>query len=414
LKIWRLKKGGDRRFRQGHPWVFASELGHSSKECEAGEVVELRDATNRFLAYGYVHPTSQICFRRLSSRTVDLNVLSHEFFVDRLRKAREWRRRAGWHEHSHRWIYAEADGVPGLIVDAFRVRDAGWAVVVQASTIGIERALANVFSALETFAEELGADFALIESPSSRSRVVEGLKIGERRLVRGSNDGLDKLPIVLAGDLSLTVDLWGGQKTGFFLDQQWNASLLRRFLKTRQPEGSALSVLDICCYVGQWGANVARSFPGTVTATLVDSSAAAMQLAEANLRSLGAEVDPKIGDAMQLIGEFDPGRFDIVICDPPAFVKKRADLPSGTTAYVKLLRDAMRAVAPGGILVASSCSGLVGPVEWRDILQQASAKAGRTYRTLVRGGHGPDHPTRPEFPEGEYLKCEIGEIDYPF
>lgn len=414
MKIWRLKKGGDRRFRQGHPWVFASELENSSKECVAGEIVELRDFTNRFLSYGYAHPTSQICFRRLSSRTVDVHVLSHDFFVERLKRARDWRKRAGWSEHSHRWIYAEADGVPGLMVDAFCVQGGGWTVVVQASTMGIERALPNVFSALETFKEELGQDFALIESPSSRSRVVEGLKIGERRLVRGAQPDLEKLPIVLAGGLVLTVDLWNGQKTGFFLDQQWNASLLRRFIKSRWSEGSRLTVLDICCYVGQWSANVACEFQGLVTATLVDTSAHAIGLAESNLRALGAEVDPKIGDAMALIGELDPGRFDIVICDPPAFVKKKADLAPGTTAYVKLMRDAMRAARPGGVMVASSCSGLVGPVEWRDIMLQASAKASRTYRRLVQGGHGPDHPVRPDFPEGEYLKCEIGEIDYPF
>jgi 23S rRNA (cytosine1962-C5)-methyltransferase len=103
-----------------------------------------------------------------------------------------------------------------------------------------------------------------------------------------------------------------------------------------------------------------------------------------------------------------------VICDPPAFVKKKADLETGLRAYVKINREAMRLVRPSGLMVASSCSGHVKTADWKQVLLEASQKAGRTYKQFAQGGHAPDHPLRPEFPEGEYLKCTFGRIDYPF
>jgi len=421
MKVWRMKKGSDRRFRQGHPWVFASELGHSTKEVIAGEVVELRDASNHFLAFGYAHPSSQICFRRLSSRAQDQEVLSVEFFARRLRQARELRMCAGWVKDSHRWLFAEADGVPGLVVDAFRSPEMGWVVVAQASTAGIDKNIQNLFTAIEGFKSELG-ELVIVEAPSSRSRSLEGLSVGPKRVVHGSAAGLQDFAIALREGLELRTDLLNGQKTGFFLDQQWNSGLMRQLLETRLQMGGEgpIHILDICCYVGQWSARAvqtvresAKNRPALVT--LMDTSGAALELARANLERVGAhEVELKVGDALEQLSQVLAGHYDVVICDPPAFVKKRADLPSGLMAYTKLMRDAMRATKPGGLLVASSCSGLVKGEDWQGVLQQASAKASRTYKMLVRGGHGPDHPVRPDFPEGEYLKCEIGEMDYPF
>jgi 23S rRNA (cytosine1962-C5)-methyltransferase len=417
MKIWRLNRGADRRFRQGHPWIFASEVAHSIKEVQPGEVVELRDAQDHFLAFGYAHPSSQICFRRLSSRSKDRDVLSVEFFTERLRAARRERVRAGWAQTSHRWVYAEADGVPGLIVDAFLRAEGGWLVVVQASTAGIERALSQLYEALAAFAGEFG-EMCVIEAPSSKARSFEGLAVAGKKVVRGEAGDLRDCAIRLHHDLVLRCDLLNGQKTGFFLDQQWNAGLLRRFVRGQFVDvDRPVRVLDICCYVGQWGAHVAHELQGAgrpCEVTLVDVSSAALELASTNVRTVGAEARVIAGDALTAVGEFEGGSFDIVICDPPAFVKKRADLPQGLKAYAKLNRDAMRAVAAGGLFVASSCSGLVRGDDWRDVLVQAGQKAGRMFKQLARGGHGPDHPVRAEFPEGEYLKCEIGLIEYPY
>ncbi len=120
------------------------------------------------------------------------------------------------------------------------------------------------------------------------------------------------------------------------------------------------------------------------------------------------------GDALDVLSDLAADNFDIVICDPPAFVKKKTDLEPGTRAYVKLNRDAIKLVGPGGLFVAASCSGLVKQGDWDRILQEASGKAGRMFQSLQKGGHAPDHPVRPEFPEGEYLKCTLGRVHFPF
>ena len=415
---WRLKRGGDRRVRQGHPWVFAGELASSAKELRAGELVELRDDRDHFVAYGYGHPTSQICFRKLSSRQKEMDVLSVDFFVRRLTVARELRRAAGWSAASHRWLFAEADGVPGLIIDAFKIAD-GWVVVAQASTVGADRALPQVFEALATFEVELGGTLTLIEAPSSRARVAEGLAVGEKRVVHGSRAAADlgDVTLELIDGLTLRADLLGGQKTGFFLDQQWNATLMKTLLRRQFAAGGVVRVLDVCSYVGQWSAHATqalRAAGAEVHATVVDVSAPALAFAEANVRAAGAaEVTRVEGDVLKDLGSL-AGEFDVVICDPPAFVKKKADLEPGLRAYVKLNRDALKITKPGGLFVASSCSGLVKTADYQRVMAEATQKAGRVFKQIQSGGHAPDHPTRPEFPEGEYLKCFFGRVEYPY
>src|SRR5947209_4887082 len=123
MKIWRLKKGGDGRFRQGHPWIFSGELGHSSRDVEPGEVVELRDSNDHFLAYGIAHPSSTICFRKLTANAKEKDVLSVDFFLRRFEKAELLRKNVGWSNFSHRWLFGEADGTPGLVVDIFKGKE---------------------------------------------------------------------------------------------------------------------------------------------------------------------------------------------------------------------------------------------------------------------------------------------------
>jgi 23S rRNA (cytosine1962-C5)-methyltransferase len=412
-----LKKGADRRIRQGHPWVFASELNGSAKEIRPGELIELHDFSGKFLAYGYGHPTSQICFRKLASSSKEKDVFSKDFFVRRLRQARDHRLNSGWGRFSHRWLYAEADGVPGLIADAFLTQAQGWIVVAQASTAGADAALPAFFEALKTFESEMGL-LSAVEAPSSRARMQEGLALGEKKLVFGGAESLERTTIVLGGGLKMDCDLLNGQKTGFFLDQQWNAQLLTGAMRAQfQPPEEPVRILDVCCYVGQWAAHAAKAvaaLEGEAEVTLADVSPAALEIASHNLRGLAARVDTVCGDALETLPQLPAESFDVVICDPPAFVKKKADLENGLRAYVKLNRDALKLVKPGGIFVAASCSGLVKQADWDRVLLESSQKAGRMLRAIHRGGHAPDHPVRPDFPEGEYLKCFVGRVNYPF
>lgn len=401
MKTWRLKKEGERRSRLGHPWIFASEVSHSVKEVEPGELVELHDSSDHFVGYGYAHPRSQIAFRRLSLNRKETDVLSAEFFYRRLLAAREHRAAAGWTKFSHRWLYAEGDGVPGLIVDAFLRVDGGWVVVAQSSTAGMDRCREAWLEAIGRF--DLGGEVSIVWATNSKSRALEGLSVGGKELLVGPKVDLNACELRFSGDVRLKVDLLNGQKTGFFLDQQWNIELLKRF-----ELGRPLKILDVCCYVGQWASHLARG----ADVVLFDASSEALKLAAANAELNGARsVEAVQGDALKDLESLPLDTFDVVVCDPPAFVKKKADLESGMRAYVKLNREGLRRVRPGGLYVAASCSGLVRGEEWRRVLIEASSKAGRSFRGLVAGGHGPDHPERPEFPEGSYLKCVFGRVE---
>ncbi len=418
MKVWRLKKGGDRRLRQGHPWIFSSELAHSQKEVLPGEIVELRDYQDRFLAFGYAHPSSQICFRKLSSRSKETDIFSVDFFVRRLRAAHEHRRSAGWTSFSHRWLFAEADGVPGLIVDAFLGVDQNWLVVVQASTAGVERALPELYQALKCFEKDF-EQMTVIEAPSSQARKLEGLPLAEKKLISGLERNLSAIELCFHGGLRLTCDLLHGQKTGFFLDQQWNVGILKQLLVANfQNFGAPVRVLDVCCYVGQWASHAAQTLGGLglqTEVTLVDVSKEALELAQKNVSAQGARVKCIQADVLQVLGEMPVDElFDVVICDPPAFVKKKADRDAGLRAYTKINRDALKLLRPSGLYIASSCSGLVTAEDWRVVMTEAGQKVGRSFKRLAMGGHGPDHPVRPEFPEGEYLKCFLGRVDFPF
>jgi 23S rRNA (cytosine1962-C5)-methyltransferase len=416
MKIWRLKKGGDKRLRAGHPWVFAGELGHSAKEISPGEVVELRDAQDYFLAYGYANPTSQICFRKLSTNSREKDVLSVDFFARKLRAAAFHRQAAGWDQFSHRWLFAEADGVPGLVVDLYRSVESGWIAVVQASTAGMDKALPNLFTALEQFGGPYRG-LTIVDSPSSKARAAEGLKISEKRVASGGAREVYDGDFLFSGDIRLRVDLMHGQKTGFFLDQQWNVELLKQALKFNFKKPSEpVKILDICCYVGQWSSHTSAALMNSgrsASVTVLDSSDTALSFAKHNVSRYAADVQVVHDDALKAVGELAKESFDVVICDPPAFVKKKADLEAGVRAYTKLNRDALRLIKPGGLYVASSCSGLVRSGDWRQVMSEASLKSGKVLRRLYGGGHGPDHPVRPEFPEGQYLKCEIFTVEPP-
>jgi 23S rRNA (cytosine1962-C5)-methyltransferase len=173
-----------------------------------------------------------------------------------------------------------------------------------------------------------------------------------------------------------------------------------------------LRVLDICCYVGQWGtqlAHLAAAAGLRAEVTLVDASAKALEIAARNVESHGGTANPQKLDVLEDLGRLPRQGYDVVICDPPAFIKKKKDLPTGTMAYQKLNREALRRTAgQGGLFVSCSCSGLFTEEDFRGMLARAAAGHEGEVRWIVRGSHSPDHPQRPEFPQGTYLKSWMG------
>lgn len=413
MNTWHLKKEASARTRM-HPWIYNSEIANSVKESGPGEIVRLEDARGHFVAFGYVNAKSQIVLRKLSVNAKEEDVGSVAFLRRKLESARRMRQEAGWGGESHRWVFAESDGLPGLIVDYF-VTPNEPVLVVQSSTAGMDALFPAVLQALHECMGE--APYRLIDASVSSSRKLEGLVPRERKVLVGATEGLTSQKIRLrdgaSGGFFVQTDFLGGQKTGFFLDQQFNATLLRSLIRNKFPAGATVRVLDICCYVGQWSSHVAhlgREREWRVEAHLVDASEKALALAKANVEALGARAEVFCADVLESLPE---GEFDLVICDPPAFVKKKADIERGGMAYQKLFKEAIRRSRVGGTFVASSCSGLVDAELWQSILASSLTRAGRTVRWQAEGGHGPDHPVRSEFREGRYLKCNIGTVDYP-
>ena len=432
---WLLKKGSEKKFRLGHPWVFSSELAQSPKGVAPGGLVELRDTSGTSLAVGYGHPNSMISFRTLSLDAKE--AIDAKFFVKRFTQAFRARQSAGVADYSHRFIFAEGDFLPGLIIDRFFLEPklasdpASQCFVLQSSTAGMDRLLEFVLLGLESFVTDVDTRISweqtsIVFANDSKSRALEGIEVEAKRVVRAGpgfsgesavirlQPPLDGLPATL-----FEVDFVGGQKTGFFLDQRANVQLasrsVRQLAKKAKAEGRVLKVLDLFCYVGQWGAqlaNVARGEGCEVEVVLADASAKALELARRNVERAGGKATPLKMDVVDGLGEeIEKAAFDVVICDPPAFVKKKKDLPTGTQAYVKVNRDAIRKTKPGGLFVSCSCSGLFTEDEFREMLAKVTLSAPRPVRWIARGSHGPDHPQRPEFPQGTYLKSWFGLID---
>jgi 23S rRNA (cytosine1962-C5)-methyltransferase len=441
MRVWHVRKGAEAKVRRGYPWLFSNELAHSPKEAEPGEPIELRDHTDVPLAFGYGHPHSLIAFRSLSAGAAPEEGLTQEFLLKRLQRAHDLRRSLGLASTSHRLCFAEADGLPGLVIDRYRLDATAGAsgapdqvLAVQVSTAAMERALPLLWEALKRWVDaEATAGgpawdrTAILLDQGSSSRALEELPVLPKvwhQVPPGPWDGSRPTPILVSAGIAGTpqaflVDFLGGQKTGFFLDHRLNLGLaadLTRAWLTAKP-GGTLKILDLFCYVGQWGAVLARAAGalGVSTEVLaVDASERALDLAARNISGSAGQTPLRVhtqrGDILDSM-EGIPGGHDIVIVDPPALVKRRKDLPKGERAYGKLNREALRRVRPGGLIVTCSCSGLLGEDEFRDALQRAQVQAGRSVQWVVRGGQGLDHPVRAEFPEGRYLKCWMGIVE---
>lgn len=437
--VWRLKQGLDRKFAKGHPWVFSNDLDQSPKGLPLGALVELRDSRDAFLALGYGNPGTLIAFRVLSREPVTSIV---QLLKARLETAARKRNACDVDGYSHRLVFGEADGIPGVIIDRYLLLDGAsdspsgaiaraQVFVIQASTAGADRLVPALKEALESF-DGRGAAFRgrgaelrslYVVAQDSSSRAIEGLTKVPREVLGewGTLDPRKSTVAVQGGESSFSerpalydVNFVEGQKTGFFLDQRLNVRLawplLTRAAEAAKAHGRELKVLDLFSYVGQWSVQTARAAKDRAPARIVmaDASQAALDLAAANTIRAGGIAEPQKMDILADLQKQAVGAFDIVICDPPAFIKKKKDIPTGRAAYVKLNREAMKRVAPGGVYITCSCSGLLTDEEFVELLADAKRASGREITWLSHGGHGEDHPYRSEFPQGRYLKGWIG------
>jgi 23S rRNA (cytosine1962-C5)-methyltransferase len=360
-----------------------------AKALPPGEPVRLVAADGRTLGlYGF-NPQPLIS-ARLLSRDPDA-VIDEAFVGERLGRALALRQRL-FDLPFYRLIHAEADGLPGVIVDRY-----GETVVVQQNS-----ALAEWLSPLLGAAlRSLLAPAAFITQCDSPARKLEGLPYAE------SAHGSAELPITLIENgARFLADPFTGQKTGWFYDQRDNRAMVARL-------AGGLTMLDAYCYTG--GFAVQAALRGATAVTAIDRSAEALSLAEraAAANGVAARCSFRRGEVFAELAALaaEGRRFDIVAADPPAFVKSRKDLPPGLRAYRKLARLAAALVAPGGFLFLASCSHNVSPDELAGEIARALQDLGREGRILHRGGAAADHPVHPALPETAYLKAELLQLD---
>ena len=381
-----LRKDQERRLLAGHCWIYSNEVDTQAtplKGLEPGQPVEILSDHERWIGHGYANPHSLICARIVSRERE--HPLSPALWVRRIRTALSLRERL-YRRPFYRLVFGESDGLPGLIVD--RYDDL---LAVQITTAGMERERGEIIAALE---QVLRPRTIVLRNDTS-ARELEGL---ERQVEVVLGDSTDALTLI-EHDLEFQVSPLTGQKTGWFFDQSENRARLARY-------GVGQRVLDVCSYSGSWGLRAAAL--GAAEVTCVDSSAAALErLGENAARNgLGERIRTHQGDAFDVLRELrEQGRrFDSVLLDPPAFIKRRKDEKDGTQAYQRLNRLGMELLEPGGLLVTSSCSFHMARDSFVRTVQQAGRRAGFGLQLLEVGQQGPDHPVHPAIPETAYLK----------
>lgn len=431
--VWRLRQGADKRIRSGHPWVFSNELSQSPKGLAPGAPIELLDAKGQFVARGYGNPHSLIAFRALSFNSQDQEPTGFAFLQNKVLQAWKVRKAAGF-RGSFRLAFGESDYIPGLVLDYYSVQQNGKKAQVFAAqlvTAGMNEALKNAEGFFKELVEKAHAEglspftwdqTAVVIRNDVNIRKLEGLTVDEPMVVKDLPDmDLADIEILLnaAGDegvISMSCDLREGQKTGFFLDQTHNiflaVQLLKNWAKTEKKR--ELRILDLCCYVGHWSTQLTRALKAEgfdVEVSIVDVSRTALAFAKKNAAREGAKVVVHEMDVSEGLTQLPAAHYDIVIADPPAFIKSKKDIPIGKHAYVKMNTQAFRVVKKSGFVASCSCSGLLEEEEFRDAIRKAALRNHSEIRSVLRGGHAADHPTLMQFPEGFYLKMYVHYIN---
>lgn len=391
--VVRLKpKAEARAIRHGFPWVYADELvtDRRTQALAPGALAVLEDGERRPLGLVTVNTKSKIIARMLDRDPAA--VIDQAWFAARLTRALVLRDRL-FDAPFYRLIHAEADGLPGVVIDRF-----GDAAVIQPNAAWAEAH----FEALVAALMQVTGVTRVVKNGSGRSRVLEGLA-EETALVAGAIDAA--IPVPMNG-ATYMADLMGGQKTGLFYDQRPNHAFAARLAKGAR-------VLDVFSHVG--GFALAALAGGAASALSVDASAAALALAGqgAEASGFGDRFSTRQGDAFEVLEALGAtgAQFDLVICDPPAFAPAKPALEAGLRAYERVARLAAPLVAPGGYLVLCSCSHAADLSAFRNASARGIGRGGRRGQIIYTGFAGPDHPILPQLAESGYLKSLVFHLD---
>ena len=380
-----LKRGKEESLKRFHPWVFSGAIHHADSGIAEGETVRVIGADNTFLAVGH-YQVGTIAVRILSFRDVEID---EAFWYARLKAAYEMRLSIGIAgnplNNTYRLVHGEGDNMPGLVIDCY-----GDTAVMQAHSVGIHVCRKVIAEMLVTVMEGQVKNVFY----KSETTLPYKAELGQENgfIIGGSNDNT-----AMENGLLFHVDWLRGQKTGFFVDQRENRSLLERYAKDKR-------VLNMFCYTGGFSFYAMRG--GAQLVHSVDSSAKAIELTNANVE-LNFPGDERhkafCDDAFKFLDNSDD-IYDLIILDPPAFAKHRGALHNALKGYTRLNVKAFQRIRHGGILFTFSCSQVVTKDQFRQAVFTAAAMSGRKVRILHQLHQPADHPINIYHPEGEYLK----------
>ena len=384
-KTVHLKKGKEESLKRFHPWIFSGAIHHLDEDISEGEIVRVVTFMGDFIAIGH-YQIGSIAVRVLSFQDIHVD---ETFWEKRLGSALVMRRGIGMADNpqnnTYRLVHGEGDNLPGLIIDCY-----GKTAVMQAHSVGMHN---NRFDICKALIKIMGDRIEQVYYKSETTLPYKAELGQENGFVYGSTEE----DVAIENGLKFHVDWLKGQKTGFFIDQRENRSLLEHYAKGR-------SVLNMFCYTGGFSVYAMRGQAKLVHS--VDSSAKAVELTNQNI-ALNFPQDTRheafCEDAFKYLDTHD-GKYDLIVLDPPAFAKHRSTLRNALKGYTRLNVKGFQQIKSGGILFTFSCSQVVTKEQFRNAVFTAAAQAGRKVRILHQLHQPADHPINIYHPEGEYLK----------
>ena len=392
MKSLFLNKNVSSRVENGHPWIFANEINRGKAldaAAKAGEIVNVFTHDKKFIGKGYVNPQSQIMVRLLT-RDKDKEI-NDDFFYDAIQKAWTYRQKLGYVENC-RLIFGEADELPQLIIDKFNDY-----FVIQTLALGIDFWKPSIVKAIEKIFSPKG----IYERNDVPVRELEGMEQRKGFL----SEPFDTNIIIHENGVQFHVDIAAGQKTGYFLDQQDNRKAIQHIVK-------GADVLGAFCYTGSF--EISAAVYGAQSVTGIDISQSAIDMCNKNalLNKVEGICKFECVNAFDVLKEWtkESKQWDVVMLDPPSFTKSRSSIDKAVAGYKEINLRGIKLVKPGGFLVTSSCTNLVKPELFLDIIAMAAKDAKRKIRQVVFNSQSADHPVIRDQENTHYLKFLIVQV----
>ena len=387
MKHLRITARAEKRLKSGHLWIYSNEFDTQFaplKEIENGEQVAVENPQGRIIAYAFINPQALICGRIVSrKRPFDRTVLKKL-----LRDALVLREQA-FTKPFYRLFYAEGDYLPGLIIDRY-----GDCCVVQINNLGLEAFRDDIAELLISITEGQGVLFRNDAAKRTENGLIDADNVAYGEVAEWVD--------IEENGCAFSIPVQQGQKTGWFYDHRDNRAKVAALSEGKR-------VLDVFSYIGGWGVQCLQA--GAAHLTAIDASEFALETVHKNAALIGREddVETLMGnafDALQALLE-EKEKFDVVILDPPAFIKKKKDFNRGIQAYKKINELALRLASAQGIFVSASCSMHLADEDLQELVQKSARHVDRNLSLIYRGGHAADHPIHPAIKETEYLKAQI-------